>query len=404
MAVSNLAHAVKKTDALLKSRGLTRDYLVRFWLQWTPEGSAFQEEAIPGEVRDLKDDTTFILKVVVDCQRFLFSDEGDKASGVVPQPATEGEMDGIFGPMSVRRAETFLESQRPMMPIPAAQKGVDYLLWDGKPVEVRGVRVLTPGEPGAIDLYALAGKKPLRWGASPKWHVLETSHWDVCLTSRACARVLTQRGLSSSYGIDNPTKDGLSTVYLWLDPGKYRGAHAGHPGNLVSAVSCDYTNAVDIGKYAAWYGKHVGWDRPVIEVSFHGRKRQILGMYASQVVAGMRVKQAYSKVVGIPFVRPKDEKTGLPWNAVLKGLGGGVFRGAVTHLNFSSMKWDVAGLAEQEIVLLLAFPELQSEFPDLVASWRLQESRWQDWLSDIKTKWQWPEVFDMIARLPCLER
>ena len=383
----DIKKAVAYSDAHLKEIGKTRTWVAAFAKSAVPQG-------LDPDTGDVSNDAAFI-EYVQDVQAFVFGDDGDKLLGVPAQPATEAEVDGFLGSATTRRMDAWEDAQQPNVvnPVPDAT-GVDHLLWDGVPFEVRGVRVITLQEPGGIDLYRMATRKPIKWPAKERgaWSVLATDHWDVCTSAHKCAQVLTSVGYSSNFGIDNPTPDGIATVYLWLDPGVFRGAHAGSPGNNVSGLSFDYSNAVDIGKYGKLYEQKVGVPRPIIRASVHGRSKQFLGMYAGQVIAGMRVKQAYAGRVGVPFIRPLDVK-GMPFQTVLTGLGKGIFRGAVTHLNWTLQKWDVAGLVEQEIALLLHYPQLQKEFPAYVSHLRLQESRWQDWLAEIKADWIWSEVF-----------
>lgn len=381
---SNVSAAARNSDAYLAEVDLSRR-----WIQ------AWADTFLPGSLNgQLSNDAAFV-EMIVRIQKFVYGDEGDVAAGVAAQEATASEMDGIFGPGTRRRMETWEHAQTPEAAAPVScGKGVDHLLWEGVPFEVKGVRVVTFQEEDGINLYRMATKKPVKWSASEKghWSVLATDHWDVCTSAKKCADVLTSVGYSSNFGIDNPTPDGIATVYLWLDPGVFRGAHAGSPGNSVSGLSFDYSNAVDIGKYAKFYLDKVGQARPIIWGNYHGRKKQILGMYAGQVIAGMRMKKAYQSRINVPFIRPKTDD-GMPFQAVLHGLGKGVFRGAVTHLNWTDQKWDVAGLVEQEIVLLLTYPQLQSEFPEYTEQFKLKDSKWQDWLAAVRKSWTWPDVF-----------
>ena len=72
------------------------------------------------------------------------------------------------------------------------------------------------------------------------------NHWDVCLNSRSCYKVLDKRGLAVHFLIDN---DG--TIFQLLDM-NHAAYHAGSKKHNHSTVGVEISNAYD-PKYQAWY-------------------------------------------------------------------------------------------------------------------------------------------------------
>ena len=414
MTVKNYDVALRKTTQYMTKAGLSREQVWQFWVDFTPEGNEALTTGGHGFDRAVVevDDYFLIHTVVVDIQRFIFGDDGDAA--------TEKEMDGWLGSGTHRRMETYVsferdEDQDRRFHEIAGITPSDFILWKGDRIPIEGVKVISLDEEGGLSLPAslrAKGKKVYAWPKGVDYCLkqsykyathLATDHWDAGHSASGAFRSLVRSGLSTTAGIDNPSKEtGEVIVYLWLDPGMHRGIHAGSPANRRSLLSFDYSNAV-YTKYAAKYLKRTGIARPLIAVNYHHRRgKQILGMYKGQVIAGMRLKKAYSELSGLPFRYPtvKGSSPRRPHTSVYKGLwdkagvgGQSISSMAHQHMNITKNKFDCAGLVEQTIVLILTEPGFMTEFPSLVDCFRLHDEGWAAWLDQKKASWTWAEVW-----------
>ena len=301
--------------------------------------------------------------------------------------------DGMLGVRTLRRLIAEADAVKPDPP-EAALAGSEYMIFNGEPLRVPGVHIITMNDDGGMGFTKGFGKwpKPVDSliGRSDKYaYMLGTVHWDCCMDSERCFSVLKNRGLSTCFGISNPRKeDGVVPVYQWLDPGKHRGYHAGTRANRASLLSFDLSNAVYL-KYARKYKSRVGIERPVI---YPRRMRKgMLGMYRGQIIALLRILKAVSGRTGLPLTFPTDEN-GRPIDRPWDRLFSGDYHGAHTHLHITRKKWDVLGLEEQIIAMLLESADLRHEFPSLVECFQLCNSGWLEWLQDVKKKWVWKEM------------
>ena len=163
------------------------------------------------------------------------------------------------------------------------------------------------------------------------------THWDVCLSSTSCQKVLNKRGLSVHFLIDN---DG--TIIQTLDM-QHVGFHAGRTVNSKSVgveVSCAY----DI-KWQPWYGRKGFGTRPIWEGTVHGKKLMpFLGFYDHQVKALAALWEAVSWATGIPLELPETKET------VDKKVRNGTFKGFANHYHITTGKIDCAGLKNEKVL------------------------------------------------------
>jgi hypothetical protein len=167
------------------------------------------------------------------------------------------------------------------------------------------------------------------------------NHWDVCLSSESCAKVLNRRGISVHFCIDN---DG--TIYQLLDT-QHKAWHAGIPryeGGNSKGIGVEISNAYYL-KYQEWYVKHGFGERPVQENGWvHGRKKDpFLDFYTVQLQALKALWKAIHIGIGIPLEYPKNS-SGYIETSVHKDCERGKFNGFCNHYNFTKGKIDCAGL------------------------------------------------------------
>lgn len=378
--------------------------IAKFWIDHCPAGKNY-------ELGDVKTDPGAIVELLSEeggVQDFLFSVEGDTVMGVPAAPSTKRERDGQFGPMTHRRFLAFLENRKPLEhdTPPYERNGtklVDYLILGAKRVPIDGVRVITMDEPGGLSIVKASRKGWKLWnkGATPGMAMMK--HWDVCWSAQQCFKVLVAQGYGSCFGVDNPSQtDRRVTVYQWGDPGLFQFSHGGAVPNRECRASMDYSNAV-YPKYGERYEKMTGIQRPLIVDAECNGTWTCLGMYRGQILAGLRILQAVCNHYGY---RPRvnvgryggpnscypaqvaDPRIWNGFNAV----------SVVTHLEYTKKKVDIAGFWAQVIALALTENAVLSEFPWLEENFRLWDSRWADWLENIRAKWQWNEIWTLAAR------
>ena len=419
MAVLDAFEAVTYTDRQLHREGLTRDWVREFWIFCTTGG----QEALSRGGRGCEpgdfDGSGFpyqrdFLAVSLACQRVVFGDVGDEAMGLPEQPATDVELDGKLGPMTIRRMRTLMDFREESelryrgftVAVPEPDV-VDYILFGGDRLYVGGnIRVVSPNEDPSVDLALAQTSKHGKVKGSAPWggrHNVEPSmlgfgHWDVCTSAAKAFKVLVARALGSGGGIDNPSPGGASVLYQWLDPGLRYGYHGGNKANRAAQFSWDLSNAVAL-KYQDAYVRKVGYERPVLRIDSRGRLgkgKGFLGMYAAQIRTLLYVLKAVSERTGLPLIFPVDAD-GRPRGRNWKGLWKSGYQGVATHRHLpDTSKWDIRGLEEQIIVLLLTGVLPAGDFPSLVECFKLHDSHWSTFLDTFRATCRWSELGDAL--------
>ena len=142
---------------------------------------------------------------------------------------------------------------------------------------------------GWLALYTMANEFPIEWDKTVLWTdkgglmaklgnyksmagqrlrkpTQFINHWDVCLSSKSCQRVLDRRGISVHFLIDN---DG--TIYQTMDL-QHIGWHAGSSKINAKSIGVEISNAYDL-KWQSWYKKNGFGERPVVtDAEVHGKK------------------------------------------------------------------------------------------------------------------------------------
>ena len=242
--------------------------------------------------------------------------------------------DGLMGPTTYRRVYNDrvanLEDYQPKSMKNNRESFIVYNS-DYLPIEWPRVRLFFEG-----DGYKLTkGFKKMTQKRDPKFFVC---HWDVCLSSETCFRVLKKRGISVHFAIDN---DG--TIYQFMDMNDVA-YHAGSRKWNDASVGVEITNAF-YPKYQDWYKKKGFGERPVIkDAMVHGKKLEThLGFYPIQLQALQALMKAVHKATGMPLKAPLDRK-GNTSTKVSKPVADGRFEGFVSHYHLTNRKIDCAGL------------------------------------------------------------
>jgi len=164
------------------------------------------------------------------------------------------------------------------------------------------------------------------------------NHWDVCLNSKSCAKVLAKRGISVHFCIDN---DGTIHQLVDINDATW---HAGSRTLNHSTVGVEIANAF-YPKYQSWYKKNGFGERPIISgETVHGNKiEDFTGFYPIQLEALKALWKAMEKHIGIPLDTPTDSN-GNSTKEVYLDAANNKFKGFVSHYHLTKRKMDCAGL------------------------------------------------------------
>ena len=248
--------------------------------------------------------------------------------------------DGLCGPTTYRRIYTERESKiDDYINVCPSSKDASFIVNAGNFIEIEWPRVVLWSEENGLKCNkysSYAGKK-----RDVKMFV---NHWDVCLSSSSCERVLNRRGVSVHFCIDN---DG--TIYQLLDM-NHAAWHAGSRKWNHSSVGVEISNAYYL-KYQEWYKNHGFGERPVIAgESCHGsHMNPFTGFYPIQIEALKALWKACHDGLGIPYKCPLD-KDGNTLKKVSTAAAANRFKGYVSHFHLTRGKIDCAGLDIKKIL------------------------------------------------------
>ena len=159
-------------------------------------------------------------------------------------------------------------------------------------------------------------------------------HWDGCLSSKQCAKVLADRGLSAHFCIDN---DG--TIHQLMDT-NHVGWHA--RGVNSKSIGIEISNAVYM-KYMKKYTPR----RPVVKPSkLHGKTfPSHLGFYDVQVEALKELIKSLTKFYNVPLEFPNHN------GELIKGvIKSSSFKGVICHYHVTENKTDPACLDLAKVI------------------------------------------------------
>ena len=249
--------------------------------------------------------------------------------------------DGLVGPMTYRRIwterEASISDYEPKLSwhLP----GDKHIVHNGHFIPIEWDKVILWDEEDG--LRSNKGCYTDYSGKEDRKPTFFVNHWDVCLSSESCAKVLNRRGVSVHFCIDN---DG--TIYQLLDT-QHKAWHAGIPryeGGNSKGIGVEISNAYYL-KYQDWYVKHGLGERPIKENAWvHGRKKDpFLDFYPVQLEALKALWKAVHVGISIPLEYPKNSE-GYVETSVHKECERGTFHGFCNHYNFTKGKIDCAGL------------------------------------------------------------
>ena len=248
--------------------------------------------------------------------------------------------DGLVGPMTYRRIWTERQSNIDNYKPPKRKyKDDNFIVHNSKFIPIEWDKVILWSEDGGFKMRP--GTYTDYSGKEDRNPTMLVNHWDVCLSSEHCARVLNKRGISIHFCIDN---DG--TIYQLLDT-QHKTWHAGinsGVGGNPKGIGVEISNAYYL-KYQGWDVKNGVGERPIQEHGYvHGKTLDpFLDFYPIQIDALKALWKAIHIGLDIPLEYPKNS-SGHIETGVHKDCERGKFHGFCNHYNFIKSKKDCAGL------------------------------------------------------------
>lgn len=241
--------------------------------------------------------------------------------------------DGMCGANTFRRIFNERESEISTHE-PVAPSDGNHIVFNSEHYPIDWRQVVCWDEPQGLQSYSSHHRREV---GEPRDIRMFVNHWDVCLTSKICHKVLSKRGISVHFLID---WDG--TIYQTMDM-QHVAWHAGGRNWNNWSVGVEICNPY-YEQYQEWYEKR-GVSRPIVEdAECHGTPlERHLGFFAVQLEALRALSMAVHAAAGVPLVTP-DTTTVYP-PAV-----SGEFRGFISHYHLTHRKIDCAGLKINEII------------------------------------------------------
>jgi hypothetical protein len=241
--------------------------------------------------------------------------------------------DGLCGPGTYRRIYTDRQEQIATFKPSSKNNKDSFIVYNSEYFDIQWPKVNLWFEGDGLKMRK--GFKRMFEKRDPSFFVC---HWDVCLSSESCFKVLQNRGLSVHFLIDN---DG--TIYQTMDINDVA-YHAGSRTWNNKSIGVEISNAY-YPKHQGWYEKNVGEKRPLItDAVVHGQKLDpFTGFYPQQTEALKALMKAVNKATGIPFQTPLDRSKSMN-TTVSKKAASGRFEGFINHYHLTNRKIDCAGL------------------------------------------------------------
>ena len=251
------------------------------------------------------------------------------------QKANGITVDGLCGPSTYRRVWTERQSHIAEHK-PSEVQYSNYIVYNGEFHQIGWDKVVLWSEKGGHrakkgNYYDYSGR--------PKRNVrLFVNHWDVCLSSNLCQKVLDKRGVSVHFLIDN---DG--TIYQTMDM-QHGAWHAGSERVNRASVGVEITNAF-YPKYQDWYKENGFGERPIVtNARVHSEKLpDFTDFYPVQIQALKALWKAIHLACDVKLETPLNQ-FGTISKKYHQDAKYGKFNGFVSHYHLTNRKIDCAGL------------------------------------------------------------
>lgn len=235
-------------------------------------------------------------------------------------------VDGMVGSSTYRRI--YNERQRDISKWESKEGEGSHIVYGGNFFDIEWDQVILWDSPNGHK----AKEGNYRKAKTLRKPTIFVNHWDVCLSSEICQRVLDQRGISVHFLIDN---DG--TIYQTMDISDI----AYHAGNSNSySIGVEIANAYYL-KYQEWYGRNGLGKRPIWKGTVRGKElEEHLGFYSKQIQACQALWKAISNACDIPMRCPLEDGK-MSDKVYTPALDG--WKGFVHHFHLTDRKIDCGG-------------------------------------------------------------
>jgi len=245
--------------------------------------------------------------------------------------------DGLCGPGTFRHINADIQSQKELESLGWVTDSSDVIWWQDKPIKIDwpSEKVHTFKDPGFPYPVSTGVTKNSRKRMIKSF----VTHWDVCLSSMSCAKVLAKRGISVHFCIDN---DGTIIQLHDLNDSCW---HAGNRNVNKYSIGVEIANAYYL-KYQPWYKRNGFGERPLKEDAWvHGNKlKPFTWFYPEQIQALKALYKALHEGCGIPLEAPLTK-----W-AYDSDCAAGRFKGFMNHFHCSKKKIDCGGLDIEKLL------------------------------------------------------
>ena len=243
------------------------------------------------------------------------------------------EEDGLVGPTTYRRIFLVREEEISHWEEEEIQEGKKSIVYNGNLFSIDWERVVLWDEDKGYK-----AKNYKKMIGKPRDPLIFINHWDVCLSSKSCQKVLDNRGLSVHFLIDN---DG--TIYQTMDI-QHIAFHAGRHNSM--SIGVEISNAY-YPKYQDWYVKNGFGERPIWTETVRGKPlEEHLGFYDVQIKACQALWKAISVACDIPQRCPLEN--GKMMDRLHEPSFDGKWKGFIHHFHVSNKKIDCGGFNLQK--------------------------------------------------------
>ena len=255
------------------------------------------------------------------------------------QASNDLKADGLCGPNTYRRIRTFIDSQNNQKIQKFNSKSKSSLVYMGNEIPINWDKVSLFND-GGMKLR----KGFSNYGNKKRDIKFFVNHWDVCLSSESCYKVLNKRGISVHFCIDN---DGTIHQLMDINDAAW---HAGSRKWNHSSIGVEISNAYYL-KYQGWYKRNGFGERPVIKnETIHGKSmKPFTGFYDVQIRALQALWESCHIALDIPYKCPLD-RNGKTLKKVSTSAAANRFKGFVSHYHLTRKKIDCAGLDINELL------------------------------------------------------
>jgi len=245
--------------------------------------------------------------------------------------------DGMCGPGTFRHIKAEFESRSEFQKSEWVSDSSDVIWWNNTPIKIDwpAEKVHTFKDPG----FPYPVSEGVTKNSKKRGINCFVTHWDVCLSSMSCAKVLKDRNVSVHFCIDN---DGTIIQLHDLNDSCW---HAGNGPVNRSSVGVEISNSY-YPKYQKWYVKNGFGERPIMSGALAQDKPldDFLWFYDVQIEALKALYKAIHEGCDVPLEAPKTK-----W-AYDKEAASGRWKGFMNHFHCSKKKIDCGGLDIEKLL------------------------------------------------------